>query len=250
MNDNDYFEVLLDLSSFAIGEPSKKYDKSYQFEFFVEDVRFSELGNCKVGDYVKFWEAPNDNRMIIYRKGTVGGSGKLGYVPSENVDKIKGAYAYKTEVVDIQPDSCKILCTIYSEEEHKKLTEKENIKETAKEGDNLSEELHKKYTPRKPISCDFEIINYDLLKISSFLKLGIKDKEYYLQNPFNLEIDLLDDKGNVVGTISEHENNQRDKIKRILKAHYNNLNFDIKVGLKSSPEAIYKKGIVEITAIK
>ena len=65
---------------------------------------------------------------------------------------------------------------------------RENREQIEKEGESLSEELNKKYTPRKPIICNFHVKNYDLLKISTHLILGIKNKEHYLQNPLNLEI--------------------------------------------------------------
>ena len=75
MNGDGYFEVLLDLPNTAEANPMALLNKN-QFDFFVENVRFTELKNCKAGDYVKFWEVPDEKRIIIYRKGSVGGDGE------------------------------------------------------------------------------------------------------------------------------------------------------------------------------
>ena len=55
----------------------------------VEKCPQEELMQCRIGDYVKFW-VPKDNPEVVYifRRGTIGGQGKLGKIPSQFTKEI------------------------------------------------------------------------------------------------------------------------------------------------------------------
>lgn len=89
---------------------------------------------------------------------------------------------------------------------------------------NLRKELSKRYTPRKPVICTFHLISRSYFKKGSQYNIGLKSKEAYLENPYDLDIDLLAQDGTHVGTSHETSKNMR-----ILKTYYNDYQFIVVV---------------------
>lgn len=108
----------------------------------------------------------------------------------------------------------------------------------------LSEELEKKYSPKNSIKAIFNINRNKNLMKSDKLYLDIKDKEYYLLNPSQLHMDLLNQKKKKIGEI-----NIADIIIRILKAHYNGYQLDINV-VSFDNHAYYLHAEIEIVPKK
>lgn len=69
-----------------------------------------ELKECKIGDSVKLWSPKNRNTIVVFRSGGVGGSGKLGKVPNESLNKvfkiIEGDYT--TKIIESEGSKCVI----------------------------------------------------------------------------------------------------------------------------------------------
>ena len=115
------------------------------FEARNQDSR--ELSECKVGDFVKFWCDSETERIRVFRRGSVGGSGRIGDVPREYYDIIfdhlQQKLEFETELLDITTG--KIKCRLVSKEE----TETNWSKMVTASSDRISTEVRKKYT-RKP----------------------------------------------------------------------------------------------------
>jgi hypothetical protein len=93
------------------------------FEFYVDEINSSELKGCAVGDFVNLWKAPEASRILIYRRGTVGGAGKIGSVPAEYFGVIAPCFIdesnlrYDAHITDLGLNKCKISCKLYPEGE-------------------------------------------------------------------------------------------------------------------------------------
>jgi hypothetical protein len=128
--DIGYFGVTLDLpiefvepliKSGQITSDSEQTVAPDTIVFDVEKCQPDELAQCHVGDHVNLWVSKGDVRKVyIYRRGTIGGTGKIGYVPSKYYD-IVSAHLTKglkceTEILeaDVKNLRCKIRCRLTS----------------------------------------------------------------------------------------------------------------------------------------
>ena len=218
-------------------------NQSNHIEFLVSELNRFELSNCKVGDVVSLWDADEKKKIFIYRQGADFGEGKIGVCPDEFFEILSAAPGCEASITSIYEGGCKIVCKLLSKaemdkrEEQIKAAEEKKVQEKRQK---LLEELEKKYSPKSSIKAIFHIKeNINLMK-GDKLFLDIKDKEYYLLNPLQMHMDLLNEKKKKIGEI-----NTASIIVRILKAHFNGYQFDINVKFFYN-HAYYPKAEIEI----
>ena len=146
------------------------------FVFDVEKVQPEELAQCRVGDYVNLW-IPKDvlKRVYIYRRGSVGGTGKIGYVQDKfsNIiaTHLNKGLKYETEIVEINVAKllCKIKCKLIGPEE----TAAKQAAEAEEAASRLRIELQKRYTLKNPLSIRVQLPKNHKLKEGQELYLEI-----------------------------------------------------------------------------
>jgi hypothetical protein len=197
-------------------------DNSTNAYFWIENPVLGELAECHVGDYVKFWIPKDDpDRIFIYRKGSVGGTGKLGFVPFRHAQIIsqhlsKGLVC-ETEILSVENNKCQIRYRLVSKDET------EEKKEVSRE--KLRAELTEKYTPQKPLKVTIDSTNTQFLKIGEKLRIEFSDLNYYVKNPQSWNFILLTQTGLSIGPKSINASS----MKKLLKAHFNGYSFNIEV---------------------
>lgn len=217
--------------------------------FTLHGVQRAFLPECKPGDHVNLWASPTYNNVNIYAAQSIGGDGLLGVVPAKYSNILKehllsytwgdGAFLknYEASIKFISGSSCTIEVQILSPGEHQRRINKLIEDQRGK----VRVELEKKYTMKKPVEIIFKHIN----KTSNTgnIKLKILPKDVYLQNPYDISIQLVDGEKIIAESIS-----QRDQVFRVMKAYYNNQNpFVSKVKIDKSPGYSYTRVIGTIT---
>jgi len=230
--DVGHFGVFLDLpidynESYDSQRPEKTVEKdiynSTVLTFDVGNPNIKELPECKVNDYVNLWKpSMNPKKISIFRSGTVGGEGKIGFVPNRYFDVISShvdkGLRIDASIIELAHDKCKIRCKLVSKQELEAEKEKE-LKSHMKK-------LTKPYSPRKPIVFVFNAKENHGIQIGEKLKFHFEKSDFYINNPHQWHIQILDSKGNVVGTKSDENSKILEKI---LKTHFNSYDFDIEV---------------------
>ena len=112
--DKGYYAVRLDLSIYNEDIQGQK-----EFEFYLEGMNKESLKWSQVGNRVKFWQQPGTNKIRIY---DLPAEPQIGYVPSRYCNLItkyinSEKYTYQAKITEINPDSGKIFCGLYSTEE-------------------------------------------------------------------------------------------------------------------------------------
>lgn len=232
-NDVGLFGVVLDLPNEFIEDTGvKKANDKNEIDskepnfisFYIDKTNYAELTNSKIGDYVNFWLPDNEpNKILIFRRGTVGGTGRIGFVP-ETYSHTIASHIIKelkcvAEIVELDTDkrSCKIKCKLISQEE--------TAGKIAGVGESLRLELQKKYTPKKPFLFKIELPKDHRLQEGQPLFLEQRKIEYYVRNPEPLKIRFLDKQGRAVA----QKKSEPPLTRRILKAYFNGhkMNFEI-----------------------
>jgi len=226
--DIGYFGVTLDLptdfveplsNNSPITNDSEQTVASDTIVFDAEKCQPGELAQCHIGDYVKLW-VPKDNlrKVYIFRRGSVGGTGKVGYVPgkyshviSTNLGK---GLEYETEIleVDVKNLRCKIRCRLISLKE----TTAKRAAEAEVAAGRLEAELQKRYTPKGSFSIRVQLPKDHSLKEGQELYIEKQPLEYYLQNALRLHISFIDENGIVVA----QKTNEPQLIRSILRAFF------------------------------
>ena len=190
----------------------EKHD-SDSFAFDVDEVNKEELSACKVDDYVKLWKPPGASEAIrIYRSGTIGVQGRIGFVPRKYSEMIAShmdqGLPVESDIAELKKDKCKIRCRLVSREEV----------ETQREDERryLRKELEKKYTPRKGFSFSLQLPENHKLKQGQSLYLKENTTENYAKSASSIRIEFVDENGNVVA----HKENEPNLIRRILRASF------------------------------
>lgn len=199
-------------------------------KFKVDKLRLLTLSSCKLNDYVQLFTKPDMDAVLIYSAGTIGGNGLLGIVPNNHfitiwkhllqptqINKIISGSStnnYDATITRITNYSCEITIKLFSEEEHKKIIDDIITNDKLR----TSEELNKKYKMRSPVKISFNLEDTYLFNIEDLinLKLHIFEKEYYIEDPFNYNI-LLMNGNEIIGKTTS----QKTEIFRILKTHFN-----------------------------
>ena len=167
--DKGHFGVKLDLPT-ADQAPDDSEDLSNvsEFRFSIAQATATEqLVHAEIGDSVKLWAPPDTpTKILIYRRGTLGGEGRLGLVPKTYAGVIANHLAsglpIETEILDVSTATCTIRCRLVQAEEINRAKEKEREK--------LRAELTKPYRPKKPVEFSVDAKSY-VLNIGERLRL-------------------------------------------------------------------------------
>lgn len=135
---------------------------SADFSFSIKKMNIEELSLVIVGDRVNLWASPDaPTKIVIFRRGSIGGQGRLGVVPGSHAKLIAEhrslSLPIETEVIEKSSSSCTIACRLVSNEEV-------GIKKKDQQ-DKLRDDLNKPYRPTKPLE-------FSLHTKSNALKVG------------------------------------------------------------------------------
>jgi predicted RNA-binding protein with RPS1 domain len=201
--------------------------------FLVKDQNIEELRRCKEGDYVNLWMPKNDlTNIFIYRRGSIGGSGRIGLVPSKYTRSIsnhlKSGLECEAEILDL--NTGKIKCRLIPKTE----TDAKRSVYIKKASESISNEISKKYS--KPPKDNFEIRIYlpkDHNQKSGYtLFLEKQPVSYYIANSTPLCIKLVDSQGKIVA----NKDNEPGLQRKILRAYFNNYKVLIKINSIENPD--------------
>lgn len=116
-------------------------NKSNEFTFNLVNPKPEEIEFCEESESVGFWKHPEKDEVWVYRKGTAGGDGLLGFVPAKfkisiiNYLIIEGEFI--TEIKQVLKTNLLIYCRLVSVEETNNRINKQN--------ERLLESLKKNY---------------------------------------------------------------------------------------------------------
>jgi hypothetical protein len=146
--DTGSYGVTLDLPTVNQTLGAEKSNES-EFTFSVVQPSMTARLNLEdIGDSVKLW-SPRDTQkpIIIYRQGSVGGEGRLGFVPDNFVGLIANQLAsglpLETEIIEVSDTAYTIRCKLISADDIQRAKESQKGK--------IRAELIKPYRPRKPV---------------------------------------------------------------------------------------------------
>lgn len=194
--------------------------------FEIDKPDTAELKLCKLGDYASLW-TPKDNpgKVNIYRRGSIGGTGRIGFVPSKYAKLIASHLSkgleYESEVIELSERKCIIECHLLSEEETQSLRSAQEQAQREK----LRDELTKQYNPRKPIELIVDLEAKNVTEAGAKLQIEFHDLDTYLAQPYELSLVFIDQDGNKVSI----KKDERDTVKKILRAHFNSYDFHVTV---------------------
>lgn len=212
------------------------YQKAYdELIFHLESVNQSILHICKVRDKVSLWVKPDKSGVVIFtnKGGLVDGEGKIGFVPrylqERIIENISNGGDYISEIISIDDNLCEIKSKKLTPEEVKKIRQ-EATKSYYK---RIADEILKPYKPKTSFTLDFlinERVEKRRIKKGDVLNIITKDKEYYLLNLDNLEVEIHNSEGNLLGKVHYPERTTiRDAIIRILKSVFSGYFLDVSV---------------------
>lgn len=215
--------------------------------FNLENIPLKELSQCHVGEYVNFWFPEGETHNIfVYRRGAVGGYGKLGYVPGKYSkvisDQMVKKLDYETEILEIDTEklSCKVKCILHSKAE----TEARHAARLKSDADRLRLELEKPYKPKSHFMIRVQLPKNHNLKEGKELYLEKQPMEFYLQHPVPLQINFLDEKGLIVAK----KNNEPQSIRNILRADLSQFHMTFKIESIDTPDKYTLNYLDEVEA--
>ena len=115
------------------------------FSFIIEVPNVEHFDFISIGDPVNFWASVDEpTKIVVFRRGTIGGQGRLGLVPNSFskliADQRASSLPIETEVIEKAGSSCRVGCRLVPVEEV--------ILQSKKRQDKFRVELRKK--PPKP----------------------------------------------------------------------------------------------------
>ena len=132
------------------------------------------------------------------------------------ISHILDGLEYEAIIMELGYSLCKIRCRLISKEESELKNEKKR--------ESLRIELTKPYNPKKSVTVVFVMKKRISLKVGNGLNVEFDDLELYVQGEGNIK--FLNQAGDVVG-IFDYDN--MDKMRRLIKAHFNSFLFNIEV---------------------
>jgi hypothetical protein len=228
--------------------PVELESEAGSFIFEVDDVDHDELGKCRIGDWVGLWIPKGVLDIVyVYRRGSIGGTGKIGYVPqiyTHTIAKhLDQGLKYETEIVKLDDYQmiCRIKCRLISKEESE-AKQKADLENSAA---SLRNELQKKYSPKL---LSFQI-NIQLPKNHSLCEgqsIFIKKRpiEYYLQNALELFIEFVD----ITGVVVAKKSYDTKIIRTLLRAYYSNIKITMQITKIDKPSESMLKYIDSVEA--
>lgn len=196
-------------------------------EFYVKAIDKNELSECSIGDKVSLWKNPEEDYILVFRQGFVAGEGRLGQVAYVSYQKIATHLlrgdTIKAKISSISFNKCKIKYQVITKEEI---------------FENRKNNLQKPYKPKSNFDlllCSPGLVGTGLRK-GDKLKLIFKTKEYYLEHPDDLIVDIADTQGHILGSITTTE------ALKPVKAYFNDFKFDVTIS-KKKEDTVYLKVI-------
>ncbi|MFH0789566.1 MAG: hypothetical protein V2B13_18395 [Pseudomonadota bacterium] len=198
-------------------------NKTDCFSFFVDQPRIADYTH--LGMSVNLWipKVNNPDKVYIYHRN--GPAGCIGIVPSKYsnivISHLKNALDYEAKIEELTENECKIKCRLISK------TKTERREEEYKE--SLKKELTKAYNRKKPITLMLATKQKETVKKGDKLLIEFNDLDSYLQDAkvqsCQWHLKFLNQTGETIGIFD----NDKNTIKKILKAHFNSYLFDIEV---------------------
>lgn len=206
-----------------------------EFKFLISQANAEELAYAEIGDYVNLWSPPDEpSKIIIFRRGSVMGGGRLGLVP-QNYALIINEHSelelpIETKISEVSQSSCTIYCRLVQAEEVKKEREREEKK--------LRAELAMPYFPRKPFTV---LLKKDLrnLKVGEQYSLThIPTIDECIENLYAASIVFRSVDGKTI-IVKDDDINIIKKVVRLANTFDN---FDIRVAQKTNVKSWYEFG--------
>jgi len=230
-----YFGVKLDLPHDYLEPKSDNIEVrknefgSTLLTFDIDKPNRSELSKCHVNDPVNLWMPPNgEKRIVIFARGSIGGSGRIGFVPpkcfKQIAERIRDGLQVDAEIVKLTNKKCRIKCKLLSKSEIES--------ETKVVGEKLRAELTRKYRPKKGFTFKIELPKTHKLQEGQPLYLAERPVEYYIKKGLPLTLEFLDQNGNLVAK----KTYEVDLIRRMLKAYFNDYKLDITISHITVPD--------------
>jgi hypothetical protein len=255
-DDIGYFGVALDLPTDLVetlsnnSQITNKLEKTMETDtiiFNIEKGQPEELTQCRIGDYVNLWVPKDDlHNVYVFRRGSVGGTGRIGYVP-DKYSRLISAHLKKglkceTEIIEIiiNKSQCKIKCRLISKEE----TIAKQAADFEVASTHLRIELQKRYTPKSSLSIRVQLPKSHKLNEGQELCLEKRSIEYYIQNAMNLHINFVDNNGVVVA----QKTNEPKLIRSILRAFFSQCAMKFYVSSIETPDKYTLKYVDYIEA--
>jgi hypothetical protein len=254
--DIGYFGVTLDMPNELI-EPlnniatnrynSEQTIETDTFSFDVEKSSQEELAKCHIGDYVNFWVPKDDtSKVFIFRRGSIGGTGKIGYIPTKYsgivITHLSKGLEFETEIVEVNIDKsvCKIKCRLISKEE----TSAKQARETESAVSRLRAELQKRYTPKQSLLIRVQLPKNHKFEEGQEFYLDKQPLEYYVQNALSLHINFVDKNGIIVA----QKTNEPQLMRSILRAYFSQIAMNFQISSIEKPDKYTLKYLEQIEA--
>lgn len=216
----DFIESLNSIDSSNLNEAVPSDPNTIIFN--VERPHIRDFNEIDVS--VKLWipkEDPEDV-FIFHRDGP---DGRIGIVPYKYKDiimsHILAGLEYDARTIELGFNKCKIKCRLISKDET--------------EG-AIRTELTKPYNPKKPFTLFFTLKKKSSAKKGDKLRIEFDELDSYLNGKWNLK--FINQSGEIVGSGSDDKNT----IRKILKAHFNSFLFDVEVLDIEKERDSYRKG--------
>lgn len=217
------------------------------FIFDIEKCQPQELAECQIGDYVNLWVPKDSKQVRIFRRGTVGGTGLVGYVPGKYskiiARHLNDGLKCETEILEIDTKKSrgKIRCRLISRQEM--LAKQANDLDIA--SSNLHTELLAKYKPKNPVlNIKIQLPKNHNLVVGQEIFLENKPIEYYLKNAMRLSVNFIDNNGFIVAQKSY----EPKIIRSLLRAYFNKYPIRIIIQKINTPDQYTLKYVEFIEA--
>ncbi|NCC74033.1 MAG: hypothetical protein EOM06_11605 [Sphingobacteriia bacterium] len=228
-----------------VADVRNKSEFSDVLVFEVENPVYRELNQCIIGDFVSFWHDSELENIRIYRRGTVGGLGRIGDVPYEYYssiyDHLQQKLEFETEILDITTG--RIRCRLVPKAE----TDANWSKMVQANSDRLSTEVTKKYKrkPKDGFEIRITLPKNHSLNEGDFLYLEKQSLTHYIQNSKPFNINLVNEKDEIVGIYGSFF----DLCIRMLRAFYNGYTVKLKITSVRKPDIYEMKYIDTVYAM-
>lgn len=200
------------------------------FSFAIEQVNIEELDFVILGDHVNLWasvDAPT--KVVIFRRGSIGGQGRLGLVPRSCATLIADQRSLnlpiETEVIEKTSSSCRIGCRLVQAEERNRAIEEERGK--------LRAEFTKPYRPKKPIVVEMSAPEAVTFQEGQQLKFKDESVDHYAVSP-SVKLEFIIAPNAPLAFLRAGA----DQRTRILRAHFSGFTIHAQVS-KVAPEPVY-----------
>ncbi len=217
----------------------------YKNRVFTFDVAVSRsiMRHCSIGEELKLFNATKNGEIYLYLKGLNEFDSYIGTLPgryypatlqyitdySSTGNNSAGLLPFDNHsaiIKDKSETSLTIQITLYNLELRKVISEMVAEYQKPIIQEKVRNTLNVKYTMRKPVRIRFYIRSNLIHKLNGDLSLKIFDKDHYIENCGNYEIQLLNDKLEVIA--KAERSGQEALLLRVIKAYYNGNKLSIK----------------------